>query len=100
MNEKERKPLHNIPPNLYPTLSTSLDSYKVEFFYLFPIRSSGILFYIFYNFILNLSHLFRLFTATLFSKCLILLISFKELVKHKNPYFIALYVPNLNKSNA
>ena len=73
-----------IPPNLYPTLPFSVGSYKLDFFSLFPIKFWGTLFSIQYHFFLNLSHVFRLFAATLFPKFLILLSSFRKLLNEKN----------------
>ena len=65
MNEKESPPPFTIPipPNLYPTLPRSVGSYKVDFFYYFQL-SFEVLYFLFCA-ILNLSHLFRLFAATL-----------------------------------
>ena len=78
MNEKERSPPFptpfTIPPNLYPAFPPSVGSYKVDFFCLFLITFSATLISILCHFFLNLSHLFRLFAAILFSKFLILLI--------------------------
>ena len=76
-----------IPPNLYPTLPFSVGSYKLDFFSLFPIKFWGTLFSIQYHFFLNLSHIFRLFAATLFPKFLILLSSFRKLLNEKNQCF-------------
>ena len=85
MNEKEPPPARfTIPPNLYPCLRPSVGLYKVNFiFCLFLIKFQGTSFSILCHFFLNLSHLFRLFPATPFSKFLILLISFRKLLKDK-----------------
>ena len=102
MNEKERTSLASFttPPNLYPTLPPSVGLYEVDFiFCLFLIKFQGTSSSILCHFSLNLSDLFRLFQATLFSKFLILLTSLRKMSKDKNLCFLALYIYNLNKSN-
>ena len=88
-----------IQPNFYPTLPSSVDLYKVDFFSLFLIKFYSTSFSILCLFFLNLSNFFWLFATTLFSKFLILLTSFWKLLKDKNPCFLTLYIYNLNKSN-
>ena len=56
------------------------------------------LFYILRYFFLNLLQLFLLFTTTLLSEFLILLISFKKFLKDKNLYFLPMNLCDLSKS--
>ena len=77
INKKERSP--TIPPK-----------YLSYFITLFSIT---------YHFLLNLLHLFWLSTAILLSKFLVLLISFRKLLKDQDRYFLVLYICSLSKSS-
>ena len=57
------------------------------------------LFYVLCYFFLNLLHLFLLFTTTLLSKFLILLISFQNFLKDKNLYFLPMNLCDLSEGN-
>ena len=112
MYEKERTSLPTPPPSQYHLIfilpSLPLQVYIKLIFFACSWLSSKVLHFSFLttilcHFFLNLSHIFRLFAATLFSIFLILLTSFRKLIKDKNPCFLALYIYiyiyNLNKSN-
>ena len=87
---KRNKKPHNTTQILYPICpSLSLPRFLKRV----------TLFYILCCFFLNLLHLFLLFTTTLLSKFLILLISFKKFLKDKNLYFLPTNLCDLSESN-
>ena len=89
MNEKEIKNPHNSTQIVYPIRPP---------LFLPRFLKRVTLFYILRYFFLNLLQLFLLFTTTLLSEFLILLISFKNFLKDKNLYFLPMNLCDLSKS--